>query len=277
MTRVVERAFDVLEFLAGANDGVHLSELSQELEMSPATVHRLLRTMVGRGYADQDRKTRRYGPGPKLLEVAARATTSRYLDLRRVAMPYLRQLAAETGETGNLILPFGADEIVYVEQSRSPRTVGIFTQVGHRAPLYCTAAGKAILAHFSPAELEGYLARTTLVPVTEHTLATPEDLVGELADVRRRGFAVDDEERESGVRCAAAPILNHIGGCVGALSVSGLSTRLDLGRILEDLGPGVRQQAVRCSVRLGYSVPTGGFDTTDDAVLFRGLMRTGKN
>ncbi|WP_207956749.1 IclR family transcriptional regulator [Rubrobacter tropicus] len=254
----MDRTFDLLETLAGADDAVSLSELGGGLGISLTTVHRLLQTMVRRGYADQDPKTRRYGPGPKVLEVAARSTTNRHFDLRRVALPLLRKLTAKTGETSNLILPYGTDEIVYIEQSKSPQTVSIFTQVGHRAPLYCTAAGKAILANFSQMQLENYLARTELEPATDRTLTTEEDLLRELEVTRQRGFAVDDEEREEGVRCAAAPILNYVGICVGAISVSGPSTRIGYERILSELGPGVSRQAEKCSARLGHGAPVGG-------------------
>jgi IclR family transcriptional regulator, acetate operon repressor len=178
MTRVLDRAFDILEALAGAEDTLSLAELHEGLEISPATVHRLLRTMIRRGYADQDPKTRCYDPGPKLLEVAARSTANWHLDLRRVALPCLRKLSAETGETSNLVLPYGTDEVVYIEQSRSPRTVSILTQVGYRAPLYCTAAGKAILATFSEKQQENYLERTALEPAMRRTLTDAEGCCG---------------------------------------------------------------------------------------------------
>jgi IclR family transcriptional regulator, acetate operon repressor len=272
MTRVLDRAFDILEALAGAEDTISLAELHEGLEISPATAHRLLRTMIRRGYADQDPKTRCYGPGPKLLEVAARSTTNWHLDLRRVALPCLRKLSAETGETSNLVLPYGTDEVVYIEQSKSPRTVSIFTQVGYRAPLYCTAAGKAILATFSEMQLENYLERTALEPATRRTLTDAEGLLRVMEVTRQRGFAVDDEEREEGVRCAAAAVLNHVGACVGAVSVSGPSSRIDCERIFREVGPAVRWQAAECSVRLGYDESTDG--TKDPAKA--GVVVSGK-
>jgi IclR family acetate operon transcriptional repressor len=273
MTRVLDRALDILEALASAEDTISLSELHEGLEISPATAHRLLRTMVRRGYVDQDQKTRRYGPGPKLLEVAARSTTNRHLDLRRVALPCLRKLTAETGETSNLVLPYGTDEVVYIEQSKSLQTVSIFTQVGYRAPLYCTAAGKAVLATFSEMHLENYLERTTLQPVTGHTLTDAEGLRREMEVTRQRGFAMDDEEREEGVRCAAAAVLNHVGACVGAVSVSGPSSRIDRERIFRELGPAVRRQAAKCSVRLGYDEHTDG---TKDRGSWSGVLLSGR-
>jgi IclR family acetate operon transcriptional repressor len=276
VTRAVDRTFDILEVLAAADDAVSFARIREEVEIAPATVHRLLQTMVRRGYAAQDRRTRHYGPGPKLLEVAARSTTNGNLDLRRIAVPCLRKLTAETGETSNLILPYGTDEVVYIEQVKSPQMVSIFTEVGYRAPLHCTAAGKAILADLSSAELDAYLKSTQLKPSTKRTLVTPQKLVADLEDTRRRGFAIDDEEREYGVRCAAAPVLDYMGRCMAAISVSGPSTRISYERAVEKLGPSVRQWANRCSARLGYGgLAKGaggeGEDTAD--LLPKGLVR----
>ena len=252
LARAVDRVFDILEVLAEVDDAVSLSRIREEVEIAPATAHRLLQIMVRRGYVVQDRRTRQYGPGPKLLEVAARSMTNGSLDLRRIVVPYLRKLTAETGETSNLVLPYGTDEVVYIEQVKSTQTVSIFTEVGYRAPLYCTAAGKAMLSSYSPAELDAYVAGTILEPSTEHTMTKPEELKAEIENTRRRGFAVDNEEREDGVRCAGAPVFNYVGRCVAAISVSGPSSRIDYDRAVEKLGPSVRRWANRCSARLGY-------------------------
>jgi IclR family acetate operon transcriptional repressor len=185
----------------------------------------------------------------------------------------LLKLSAKTGETSNLVLPYGTDEVVYIEQSRSPRTVSTFTQVGYRAPLYCTAAGKAILATFSEMQLENYLERTALEPATRRTLTDAEGLLREMEVTRQRGFAVDDEEREEGVRCAAAAVLNHVGACVGAVSVSGPSSRIDRERILREVGPAVRRQVAECSARLGYDESTDG---TKDPESWGGVVLSGR-
>lgn len=249
MVQSLDRALDVLEALAEADEGISLSQLTERLGLPLGTVHRLLASLAGRGYAAQDRDTRLYGPGPRLLEVAARAANNRRFSLARIARPCLHELTALTGETSNL-LELQGGEGVYREQVASPRLVRMFTEVGQRVPLYCTGGGKAILSGFSPEQLDAYLAGTTLQAFTPKTFAEPQRLRAELAEAAARGFALDDEERELGVCCVAAPIFDRFGRCVAALSISGPTTRLSRERAIE-LGPRVRAAADACSAGLG--------------------------
>jgi IclR family transcriptional regulator, acetate operon repressor len=254
MVQSLERAFDVLETLASSDDDVALSQITARTGLPLGTVHRLLSALVARGYAAQNPETRLYGPGPGLLEVAARAATNRRFDLGRIARPCLRELTAGTDETSNLLTLQG-DEGVYSEQIPSPRMVRMFTEVGQRVPLYCTGGGKAILSGFALEHLEAYLERVELRGWTPQTLTTPEALLHELATARERGFALDDEEREAGVCCVAAPIFDRFGRCVAALSISGPTTRMSRARALA-LGPQVRKAADVCSAQLGFGPAT---------------------
>jgi DNA-binding IclR family transcriptional regulator len=239
-----------LEALSEADDDLGLSQLSDRLKLAPGTVHRLLGSLVSRGYAAQNRETRLYGPGPRLLEIAARASRHRRFQLARIARPSLLELTAATDETSNLLVLQG-QEGVYSEQVASPRLVRMFTEVGQRVPLYCTGGGKAILSGFTPLQLDAYLATTHLEAFTVKTLATASALRSDLEQARVAGFALDDEERELGVYCVAAPIFDHQGRCVAALSISGPTTRLSREQALT-LGPQVRAAADQCSAALGY-------------------------
>ena len=250
MVQSLDRALDLLETLATSDDDVALSQLTERTGLPLGTVHRLLSTLVARGYAAQSPETRLYGPGPGLLRVAARAAASRRFDLTRIARPSLRELTASTDETSNLLTLQG-DEGVYSEQVASPHLVRMFTEVGQRVPLYCTGGGKAILSGFTGEQLETYLSRVERRPWTLKTLVTAEELQHELAIARERGFALDDEEREVGVCCVAAPIFDRAGRCIAALSISGPTTRLSLERAIA-LGPRVRQAADGCSMQLGF-------------------------
>jgi IclR family acetate operon transcriptional repressor len=250
MVQSLDRALDVLERLADADESISLSQLTEQVGLPLGTVHRLLSGLVERGYAAQERETRLYGPGPKLLEVAARAAANRRFSLSRLARPILQELTVATDETSNLLALQG-DEGVYSEQIPSSRLVRMFTEVGQRVPLYCTGGGKAILSGFAPDQLEGYLARVQLKPFTPRTLVTPAALCAELDQARAQGYALDDEERESGVCCVAAPIFDRFGRCVAALSISGPTTRMSRDRAVS-LGPRVRGAADSCSAALGY-------------------------
>ncbi len=255
MVQAVERTLDILETLAGASGDISMSRLRVEVGLPLGTLHRQLRTLIERGYAAQDPETHLYGPGPKLLEVAARATGNGRFELRRIARPRLRELTAATGETSNLAVALDG-ESVYIEQTPSPRLVRALGEVGRRAPLYCTGRGKAILSAYPAERLEAYLSTAQLEPRTERTIVSPQALRAEVERVRVRGYAVDDGEREADVRCVASPVFDGTGVCVGAISVSGPATRLSW-EVIPEIGERVRRTADECSAQLGYRALTG--------------------
>lgn len=250
MVQSISRMFDVLEALALAEEEMSLSRLQAKLDLPPPTLHRLLQTLVERGYVEQNSDSRRYGPGLKILEIAEAARRNTRFDLCRVVRPFLQRLTDGSGETSNLVVRHNG-RIVYVEQVPSPRSVRMFTEVGHRAPLYCTAAGKAILSCLSEDQLEAYGSTLEFEQRTPQTLGSIDQLRRDVSRARQRGFAIDNEEFETGVRCVAAPIVDAGGSCVGAISVSGPTTRLSSKRA-EELGPQVGDVSALCSTRLGH-------------------------
>jgi IclR family acetate operon transcriptional repressor len=246
----VERTFDVLEALATARQPVPISELSQRLGLHISTVHRLLATLIERGYARQDTGSGRYGIGPRLVELAG--GLNEQVDLRQETRPFLEQLAAEVGETANLSVRSG-NNLVYIDQVQSARLVRMFTRVGSSAPLYCTGSGKLFLA-YSPhleQDLNRYLLEISLEAHTPATLTTPQQLREELFQIRQRGYSFDNEEMEEGVVCVAAPVFDGESQIVAAISVSGPTGRMlsqDTSRIIEP----VRRGATSISRALGY-------------------------
>lgn len=245
MVQVIDRAFDILELLVTAGDAVSLSRVHERVNLAPSTTHRILTVLVARGYAVQNSTTRLYSPGPKLLEMAARASTN----VQIAASAFLRDLATATGETTNLAFP-QRDGVVYIDQVESGHVVRMFIEVGHQAPFYCTAVGKAMLSAFPTQQGEAYLAAVDLRPFTANTIVDRHQLAAEIAQTRLRGYAVDDEEREPGVRCVAAPIVDHRGRCVAGIGISGPASRVRADR-LDALGGQVRDAARRCSLQLG--------------------------
>lgn len=250
MVQSITRMFDVLEALAFADEELSLTRLQAQLQLPPPTLHRLLHALVERGYVEQNGDSRRYGPGLKILEIAEAAKRNSRFDLCRVVRPFLQRLTDDSGESSNLVIRHNS-RIVYVEQVPSPRSVRMFTEVGHRAPLYCTGAGKAILSCLSSDQLNAYVATVQLDRLTPHTLASADDLMQEIVHIRRHGFAVDNEEFEAGVRCVAAPIVDSSGRVVAAISVSGPTTRMSFERA-EELGPQISHMSALCSTQLGY-------------------------
>ncbi len=215
----VGRALDVLEALA-ARGPLGVGEVATETDLPAPTAHRLLRTLVARGYARQELGGRRYTLGARVLRLAAVSDTL----LAGLAQPVLDQLAAATGETANLALLEGA-YVVYVAQAQSHARMRMFTELGNRVPPHSTAVGKVLLAARPDAEAEALLARLPLTAKTPSTITDRGALRAELEAVRERGYAVDDEEEEIGVRCVAVPVPG-LDEDPAAVSVSGPSSRL---------------------------------------------------
>jgi IclR family acetate operon transcriptional repressor len=243
----VDRTLDVLEALATRRSATGISELAQIVRLHVSTVHRLLATLVDRGYVRQDPDSARYHLGARVFALASAADV--HLDLRLVARPYLERMMRQSGETANLVTS-GDDEVIYLDQVASLHLVKMFTAPGMRVPFYCTGTGKAILA-FKPAEFVEGALRGPFERHTPHTLTSRDAIERELAQIRRAGYSVDNEEMEEGVRCLAVPIFDRRHTVIGALSVSGPTTRMTQERV-EKFAPTARAIATELSRQLGF-------------------------
>lgn len=213
----VERALDLIEALDAGGGAMSVSELAAELELPAGTIHRLLRTLVDRGYARQ-LPDRRYATGSRIAQLATNANA--LLGIR--ARPVLRDLARELGETANLAM-LSSDSAEYIAQVAGTHSMRMFTEVGHRVPLHSTGVGKALLSRLPERTARGILDRTGLRPHTPKTIVDLDAMLAELEVVRRRGYAVDDSEMELGVRCVAVPFS---AGLHYAVSISGPEPRM---------------------------------------------------
>jgi DNA-binding IclR family transcriptional regulator len=186
------------------------------------TAFRLLSTLAAQDYLianDGD-----YRLGHKCVLLGARAAGA--TDVREIARPVMKTLRDATGESVQLAV-LDNWQVVYIEQELSERAIAYMSaRVGSVLPAYCTGIGKALLAYVEGGALKAWAAQATLSAHTPTTLSTAEALLADLADVRRRGLAVDDEEREAGVGCVAAPITDGRGEVVAALSVAGPRERM---------------------------------------------------
>ncbi len=244
----VERTLDLLEALAESGES-GIAHLSTMVGLHASTVHRLLSTLIARGYVRQNPESGRYLLGLKVLDVA-RAVRD-HLDLRMEAAPILRKLMRESGETANLSVRDGR-QIVYLEQMTSPGwMLRMFVQVGARAPLHSTAAGKVFLAHLPEPELKQVLASYPLYPYAGRTIVDLGVLLAELAEVRRQGYGTDYGEQEEGVSCIAGPVRDHSGRVVAAISISGPWIRITPERVSQ-LVPLVLTACAQLSEALGY-------------------------
>lgn len=244
--RAFGRGLDVLEALAQAGGPVTLADLTQRTALPKATVHRLLRILQLRGYAWQDEQ-QRYLASYRILTLADRMQHSAaYV---RIARPVMATLQQQIPETIHLSVLEGQSAI-YVEKLEALRPYRMASAVGWPFDLHSNAMGKAILA-FLPAEEAGdWLRRLTLRRYTSTTLTDQGALRADLERVRRRGFALDDEEDEEEVRCVGAAVLDHRMRPVGGICVSAPTFQMSLERAIA-LGPQVVHAAKEISVALG--------------------------
>ncbi|MBV8280805.1 MAG: IclR family transcriptional regulator [Candidatus Eremiobacteraeota bacterium] len=245
----VERTLDILESLVDFGSEVGLVEISQAVTLPLATVHRLLGTLIRRGYVKQNRQNRKYSLGFRALQMGN--DMRQRFSLRLEARPFLHRLMQSTGESANLaVLDDG--EVVYIDQAQSSKILRMFTQLGNRLPAHSTGSGKVMLA-FGPSEAaEGVLRRYGMARRTQHTIVDADRFRDELARVRAQGFALDDEEHEEGVRCVAVALRDGSGQVVGSLSVSGPVTRMDDARV-QEMTPEVVDCGRQLSARLGFA------------------------
>ena len=214
----IERAFDLLEMLADAGGALGLSELATVSGLPLPTVHRLMRTLVRRGYVRQE-ASRRYALGSRLIWLGE--TSSRMLGTS--LRPFLAQLVRLTGETANMAMLDG-DEVVYIAQVPSPHQMRMFTEPGRRVQPHCTAVGKALLARLPPGEARALLERGGMPAYTPAAITDPDLLLAHLEVIRKQGYAVDEGEQEVGVRCFAVAVPDAPGSL--AISTSGPQARM---------------------------------------------------
>lgn len=236
-----------MEALATRRASTGITELAGLVGLHVSTVHRLLATLVDRGYVRQDPETSRYHLGARVFSLANAADS--HLDLRLVARPYLERLMRAAGETANLVTGT-RDEVVYLDQIECEHLVKMFTRPGMRAPLHSTGSGKVLMAFRRPDQIDHVLAGP-LRQFTRHTIAGRAALEKELAGIRRDGFAIDNEEMEDGVRCVAVPIFDRRNEVVGALSVSGPISRMTPERA-QRIAPNAKQISAELSRQLGF-------------------------
>lgn len=214
----VSRAFALLETLASADTELTLAALATETGLAQPTAHRLLKTLQGLGYARQS-PTRTYGLGPGLIALGNRAAPQ----LAARAQPFLNDLEELSQETANLVILDGTSA-VYVAQQPSRHQMRMFTEVGRRVHPHSAGAGKAMLATLSEARVREIIELTGLPRFTDTTLTSVPKLLAELRSTQRRGYALDEGEREVGVRCIAVAIPGATPPA--ALSVSGPAARI---------------------------------------------------
>lgn len=215
----VERVFELLELITDAGGEVTLSELASSTDLPLPTIHRLLRTLVAKGYARQ-LPNRRYALGARLIRLGEGANKQ----LGVLARPQLKSLVDQLGETANMAM-LDSDMVVYIAQVPSPHSMRMFTEVGRRAHMHDTGVGKAILAQLSNDVVRGIVERAGMPTHTTRSVSNVEELLVDLERIRDRGYSIDEQEQELGVRCFAIAVPDS--PTPTAISVSGPVSRVD--------------------------------------------------
>ena len=248
LVRSVLKALDILEAFGHGEHILGVTELSKRLGLAKSTTHNLLATLKSRGYVEEDPVTNRYNLGVKLLELGQAVRAN--VEIRDRAAALLRELAQFSREAVYLTV-LHDDHSVYIYAIEAPGRILARSAVGGRVPLHCTAVGKAKMAFQRPEEIDRIIQRVGLPRFTPNTITDAARLKSELALTRERGYAVDDEEHEVGIRCVGAPIRDDSGAVIASCSISGPAGRMTDEHI-EELAPEVMRVAAAISRRLGY-------------------------
>ena len=241
----VARIFSLIEVLSAHPHGASLQTISAESGLAKSTTHRLLSSLVALGYAVQDSFSTHYRLTLKMFELSSGIVND--MDILSVAKPHLDKLSRHTGEAVHLVIQDGID-IVYIYKAEAGiGSMRMSSHVGLRIPMYCTGVGKAILATQSYGEAERVWRKSTIRPLTQHTITHFDALLEELKRVRMAGYAVDDEENELGIRCVALAVPGMNGRAEAAFSISGLAAQMTPQRMkdLAQMGLATRQDILR--------------------------------
>lgn len=245
------KALAILDMIAASDRPLQFTDLLQTSGLPKPTLHRMLQTLLESGLVRLRPGDRTYAIGFKVLELARRLRRDN--EIRTAARVSLAEVSAITGEAAHLALLDGL-HVVYADEHRTSQAIRDYYATDRRLPLHCSAVGKAILAFLDPQSAAMTLGRLDLTAYTTATLTAADDLAAELEIVRMQGYAIDNEELESGVRCVAAPIVDADGDVLSAIGVSGPAFRLPLARCHE-LGAEVVVAAAEVSRRLRTQVP----------------------
>lgn len=243
----VERAVLVLRALGDDDRGRRLSDLSRELGLSKSTLSGLLSTLERYGLVERDPDSRVFRLGLGLLDLGG--AVLRRLDLRELGRPSLRRLSELSGETAILHVRDG-EEAVIVDRSEPPRQLKVVAPLGHRLPPFAGSVAKAILATLPERDAADLLRSRSLPTFTPSSITAPERYLAELAQVRKDGYALEDDEYLAGVLAVSAAILDSGGRAVATLSVAAVRARVS-GERIRTLGPVVAEAARDVSRRLG--------------------------
>jgi len=246
--QVLDRIVNILNCFSDQHPEISFSEIIQQVRLNKSTVYRLLEAMREYDLIATDRSTGKYFLGMRLFELGM--VSIGRLEIGKIATPLLETLVDHVGETAHLGILDG-DEAVYIAKVESRLPFRVPSDVGRRYPAYCTGVGKALLAHLPEEKLEAYLTHTSLHGFTRYTITSPIELKRHFQQIRTQGYSIDNQEIDESLRCVGAPIRDHSGKVVAAISIAGPATRITK-RNVREMASYVTDCAESISRQLGY-------------------------
>ncbi len=220
--QLIDRLLDILELLSLEKDGLGVTEIGNRTGLHKSTVHRIVSALAERGYIEKVPERSVYKIGLKLVDISSVYLNS--VELKTEATPYLRGLAAKFGQPAHLAILDGTDA-VYIDKVDTLSNIRLYSQIGRRIPVYCSALGKCLLSGLYEVEIEEIVNRCSFKKLTAKTLEKKELLL-QIRAARVNGYAIDDEEHDEGIRCIAAPVLDYRGKVIAAVSIAGSSAAI---------------------------------------------------
>jgi IclR family acetate operon transcriptional repressor len=247
-TDMVGKALWLLEALGNYPEGVQLAELARRGGFPLSSAHRLAAALVRDGFAEFDESTRRYRLGLKLFTLASRVSSAH--GFAGAALPILQELATTTREAVLMSVLEGQHQR-YVHYVKGPQQVNVIGEPGQLGPLHNTSMGKVLIA-FAPKELRQHLTETLPLEATgPNTITQRDDFIEQIAEVRQRGYAIADQEHETGIRAIGVPVLGDDRNALAAISVASPVFRLSVNDLI-DLAPTLTEAARHLAVLLPY-------------------------
>lgn len=228
-------------------ESIGITEMGKYLNINKSSAYRLLSTLEDRGYVEQNPVTSKYKLGFTFTLFAEKVQDN--LEIRKIAKPFLKELIDRTKECAHLCILFQSMALL-IDQEKSPEIFSVNTRIGISEPVYCSSVGKALLGFLPEDEQERLINDLELKPYTVKTITNIETLRYELKKILEKGYAIDDEEIYPGVRCIAAPILNHKGKVLASVGISGPISRIRIENMDEYIKV-ITDVAKRISQKLG--------------------------
>ncbi|MBU8848164.1 MAG: IclR family transcriptional regulator [Desulfobacterales bacterium] len=248
--KTLEKCVQILMCMADNREPMTLNALIQKTGLKKTTTYRLLQALTSLQLLEKIPATKQYSLGPKLIYFGVTALGN--LNLHKISLPVMTKLRDETGETVNLSILKGS-EIIILARIRSDHLFNITLSVGSRLPVNCTSQGKAILAYMDDERANEIMANCTFDKKTEKTIVSIPALKNELELVREKGYAINDEELEKGLRAVAAPIFNYADEVIAAINVSYSIARHPESEMYKNLSEKIIQASKEISRSLGFS------------------------